>query len=367
MSKDDQTNAYINIPNNYKDDGQKTYHPKINETNKLIRLINDSIVDYRYHTKDKDTDADADVDANQNKNLSHKDSRHMIHDDRDNHNVSMNSKDSHNHNMEDIHDIFGLRNKVVAFFNGREWCVILFDFMLEHPILIYKHWSEKDQVYYDNSLFVCPITLRSMIYKGKVKVLDIKGYEIILLNEDTGDSFPISNPYTGHLDKEGNEKKIKSHVKRHEVKILEHRDIFAFESDPKYIIISKNKNNKKIIDMLHDTSKMDTDKDKDTDSNYYTNRVGFYGEILITSFHPKTLVYVVQYYSKTDKTYRHLLLIGSTIDENTVSGYKYKLSKVWKYTEENKETLIEKRAFIYPMLWYTVEKIELSNYDTHIL
>jgi hypothetical protein len=75
----------------------------------------------------------------------------------------------------------------------------------------------------------------------------------------------------------------------------------------------------------------------------------------------------VQYYSKTDKTYRHLLLIGSTIDENTVSGYKYKLSKVWKYTEENKETLIEKRAFIYPILWYTVEKIELSNYDTNIL
>jgi hypothetical protein len=251
------------------------------DIDKLIRSINDSIVDYRQH-EDSDN-----KDKKNKKNKKNKD--------------SYGSQDTHN--LYNSDNIFGLRNKVVAFFNGREWCVILLDFMLEHPIFIYKHWSEKDQVYYDNSLFVCPITLRSMIYKGKVKVIDIKGYEIILLNEDTGDSFPVSNPYTGHFDKEGKEKKIKSQVKRHEVKILEHRDIFAFESDPKYIIIhNKNKTNK-----------------IETQLDYYTNKVGFYGETIFTSFHPKTLIYVVQYYSKTDKTYRHLLLIGSTIDENTVS------------------------------------------------
>jgi len=291
------------------------------DTDTIVKNINDAIVDYRSLVEDIETKK-----SNSKKN------------------------DTENDNLDRIFSNFKLHDKVVAFYDGRQWNVISLDFMLRHPILIYKHWSDKDQVYYDNSLLVCPLTLRSMIYKGKIKVEGIKfDYELILLNEDTNDTFPISNPYTGHRDITGAEKKIKSQVKRLEVKILEHRDIFAFESDPKYLIIDTHKQDP-IINM-----------------SYLENRIGVYDEELITIYHPKSLVYVVQYYSDTDNAYRHMILISHQISKDNISGYKYRESRFWSYSEQNKDKLIEKRAFTYPILWYTIEKIKLSNIDTTVV
>jgi hypothetical protein len=258
-------------------------------------------------------------------------------------------KDNGENEMDRIFSYFKLHEKVVAFYDGREWNVISLNFMIRHPIVIYRHWSDKDQVYYDNSLVVCPLTLRSMIYKGRIRVEAIEDrYELILKNEETGDVFPISNPYTGHYDKSGAEKKIKSQVKRNEVKILEHRDIFAFDSDPKYVTL-------------------ESDVDPIIDEAYYDNKVGVYGEELTTVFHPKSLVYVVQYYSQSDNAYRHLILISSQMSKKNIVGYRYRHSRFWSYSEENKEKLIEKRAFTYPMLWHTIEKIKISNYETHVI
>lgn len=255
---------------------------------------------------------------------------------------------TNNLQIEDIYSNFRIRDNVVAFFNGREWNVIALDFMLKHPIFYYKHWSDKEMVYFDNSLFVCPITLRSMIYKGKIRVSKIIDYELILINTDTKDEFSISNPYTGHADLEGKEKKIKSQVKRHEVKIFEHRDMFAFESDPIYVVV-------------------DTDADYILNKEYYSNRLDIHGKMLSNSIHPKTLVYIVQYYSKTDNRYRHLVLMGSNANQDTIVGYKYRKSKVWEHVRDNKETMITKRAFIYPMLWYTIEKIGMLNFKIEVL
>lgn len=308
---------------------------------KLISVINERVVDYR----------DIAEEENVEKKLN---------------NTKKSKVDQAIEHMDEMYEKFGLHQKVVAFFNGRVWNVVQLDSMLKRPILVYKHWSDKDQVYYTNSLFVCPLTLRSMIYKGKVKVHSIKEYEITLLNEDTGDTFPISNPYTGRLDAEGKEKAIKSHVKRHEVKILEHRDIFAFDSDPTYVVLDDvvphlNKE-KHVVSIL-----MDSYDPNDPYLNYYTNRIGAYNETLSTTLHPKSLLYMVQYYSKSDGAYRHLVLISSNIDKHNVTGYKYKLSKVWKYTETNKDNLIEKRAFTYPILWFALEKLGIYNYDTQLL
>jgi hypothetical protein len=257
--------------------------------------------------------------------------------------------------MDKIYSNFKLYEKIVTFYDGREWNVISLDFMLKHPIMYYKHWSDKNGVYYDNSLLVCPITLRSMIYKGKIVVNSIEsdGHELILENMDTGDTFPISNPYTGHFGADGETRVIKSHVKRHEVKILEHRDIFAFDSDPRYIVIA------------------DKSSDKDTVVNleYYTDRldVGNNEKELVTTLHPKSLVYVVQYYSKTLSAYRHIILISPAINKEKVSGYEYRSARIWKYMEENKDKLIEKRAFTYPILWCAIDKIRMTNYETTIL
>lgn len=255
--------------------------------------------------------------------------------------------------IDRIYNNFKLKDKIVAFFDGRDWNVIRLDFMHSHPIVYYKYWSDKDNVYYDNSLLVCPITMRSMIYKGKIRISHLQNYELWIENTSTQDVFPISNPYTGHLDAEGKEKKIKSHVKRHEVKVMEHRDIFAFDSDPRYVSFTLYNGKTKSTNIL--------------DPRYYEDRFDMHRKTVDCILHPKTLVYVVQYYSKTDNAYRHMVLCGPDMNGENVTGYEYRSSRVWKYMEDNRDRLIEKRAFVYPMIWYAIEKVEMSNYDAIVL
>src|SRR5437773_278590 len=71
------------------------------------------------------------------------------------------------------------------------------------------------------------------------KYLKISDKVEYLLNTDTNDEFFMDSPYTGHYDPSGKEKKIKSHVKRHEVKILTLRDAFMFVLDPKFLVIRR--------------------------------------------------------------------------------------------------------------------------------
>lgn len=296
----------------------------VDESIRLTNLINERIFDYR------------DTEMQKDDNKKNKGGKKVLEIDR-------------------IYAHFKLHDRVVAFYDGREWNIISLNFMLKHPIMYYKHWSDKHSVYYENSLFVCPLTLRSMVYKGKVRVARIDdGYEVVLQNTETDDVFPISNPYTGHYDELGQQKTIKSHVKRHEVKLIEHRDIFAFDSDPTYVIA-------------------ETNDDYIIDADYYNNRSGVPGygydgqEQLSTTLHPKSLVYVVQYYSKTDNAYRHRVLISYVVNRDEVAGYEYRKSRVWKYTEENKDNLIEKKAFTYPMLWFAIDAVNLTNYTATVL
>src|SRR5437763_3361357 len=147
-------------------------------------------------------------------------------------------EDSYEIIIKDSYKYFNISDKVVCFYNGVDWNIILLDDMLAYPILYFDFWSEKDNTTYENSLVVCPITMRSMIYKGKIKIIDVINDRLFLTNLDTGDDFFMELPYTGHVDEHGNVKKIKSHVKRHEVKLLFLKDAFMYLTDPKFIIVN---------------------------------------------------------------------------------------------------------------------------------
>lgn len=241
---------------------------------------------------------------------------------------------------KDSYKYFKISDKVVCFFNGRDWTLILLDDMLSYPILYFDFWSEKDNVIYKNSLLVCPITLRSMIYKGRIRILDVINDRLYLLNTDTDDEFFMDSPYTGHYTDEGIEKKIKSHVKRHEVKILTLRDAFMFIIDPKYLVISKELKAKPIIY-----------------ERYYTNRLTHTGLPIHTAFHPKTIVYMVQYYSHNTKGYRYNVIVGRDINKETVTGYNYRLSGLWDFINRHMDEFAAKRAYIYPVFWFMIDKL----------
>ena len=150
----------------------------------------------------------------------------------------------------------------------------------------------------------------------------------------------MDSPYTGSYDEAGVEKKIKSHVKRHEVKLLTLRDTFMFLIDPKYIIIKKELKQRPII---YD--------------RYYANRLTYDGYSLHTSFHPKTIVYMVQYYSHSMKRYRYTIIIGRDINRDTVTGYSYRASGVWEFISKHMHEFSKKRAYIYPIFWFMIDRL----------
>jgi len=242
---------------------------------------------------------------------------------------------------KDSYKYFKISDKVVCFYNGIDWLIIQLDDMLAYPVLYFDFWSEKDDTTYVNSLLVCPITMRSMIYKGRIKVLDIINDRLYLLNTDTRDEFYMDSPFTGAYDESGIEKKIKSHVKRHEVKILTLRDAFMFLLDPKYIIINDT-------DLVYRPIIYD---------RYYTNKLNYDGLPLYTILHPKTIVYMVQYYSHSMKRYRYTVIVGRDINRDTVTGYSYRASGVWEFIMKHMHEFVKKKAYIYPIFWFMVDRL----------
>ena len=243
--------------------------------------------------------------------------------------------------VKDMYMHFKINDNMVCFFNGKEWNLILLKDMLVYPVLYFDFWHKKDNTIYKNSLVVCPITMRSMIYKGRIQITDIINDQLYLKNIDTNDVFLMDTPYTGKYDSLGKEKKIKSHVvKRHEAKILTLLNSFTILIDPKYIVLNK-------------------DKKKDTIINYdyYTNKYSYDNQPIYTSYHPKTIVYMIQYYSESKKKYIYTAIIGKDINKNVVSGYNYKKSGLWRFLSKNLELYIKKKFFIYPVFWFMVDKL----------
>lgn len=235
---------------------------------------------------------------------------------------------------------FNVNNNVVCFFNGIDWNIINLSDMLKYPVLYYDFWSEKFEKIFVNSLVVCPITMRSIIYKGKIEIIDVINDTLVLLNKDTNDEFLMDSPYTGKFDDNDKEKKIKSHIKRHEVKLHTLRDAYMYMVDPKYIIINKNEDVSYIIS-----------------EKYYTNRLTNEGEPIYTTLHPKTIVYIVQYWSYTDKKYKFSVIVGKDINKDFVTGYGYNQSGIWNYLNRYKHKFIDMKAYIYPIFWFMVEKL----------
>jgi hypothetical protein len=229
-----------------------------------------------------------------------------------------------------------LKNIVVCFYNGIHWNVIDMNVMLSYPILYFDFYSLKYEKYFTNSLLVCPLTLRSIIYKGHIKIVDIINDNLKLKNLDTGDEFMMDSPFTGSHDKDGKEKSIKSQIKRYQVIISNLRDIFSMTSDPKYI----NVNNK---------------IDKILGNKYYCNKVDIDNNNINTLYHPKTLSYIIQYHE--NNKYNYLVIPPSNINSEKKSGYKYKKSDFLNFFKENEEKHKELKAYIYPILWFYIPKL----------
>ena len=71
-------------------------------------------------------------------------------------------------------------------------------------------------------------------------------------------------------------------------------------------------------------------------------------------YHPKTLVYILQFYTDNLKT--NILLLGNDIKKSKISGYNLVKSGLTKYLNKRNEKIIDKNGFSIPILLYIAEK-----------
>jgi hypothetical protein len=183
----------------------------------------------------------------------------------------------------------------------------------------------------DVTLIVNPLTLASCIYYGHVTIIDIDKDtgQLLLKRSPEEPSFKLGETilYIG---------KSQLNIKTIQCKIMVLRDIFMFDSDPVYI---KIKNPQHIIPKA-----------------YMENKQDMHNNIIHETYHPKTLVYVIGYTSTSGKR-KHTIIIGRGANSKTPTGFNFKNSKFSTYIKVYADKLEEMQSYIYPMFWFSANKI----------
>lgn len=231
------------------------------------------------------------------------------------------------HSMEQYN--LKLDDHVVLYNNGHQWKIVPLKISLAYPI-IYDIYSYEDEQY-DVTIVVCPITLQSVMFKGKFKFFKYEGYKMILIEDN--DIMPID------LNYKINDKFVIQENKRIEVKISTLRN--AIISAPDAVFMKCNRLPKPIIN-----------------PEYYNNHKNIYNYPLQPgNIHPKTLVFVVRYgISKTDSE-KYVILLGHDSNKTEPTGYDIKKSKLIDHLIKYRSKIIKKDGYIMPILWYTAKEI----------
>jgi hypothetical protein len=225
-----------------------------------------------------------------------------------------------------------LSDPVACFNNQKDWVLIDLKQFLKTPVIWTTYYSDEKPI--DVSIIVCPRTLRSVIYEGKLTPIYYKNEDLILENKDKN-IISIDSNIT--VDK-NSEIEIN---KRYHLTIQTLRNSLVDYYDIKYL---HSKSNDKYI----------------INKNYINNRLDEFDQeipkINEIEIHPKTLVHIIQYLSDKGER-KNTIIIGSDAINTENLGYDNKKSGFDKYLNEYEEKIIEKDSFIIPILYYKAVKI----------
>lgn len=235
-------------------------------------------------------------------------------------------------NGEDLN--LNLIDNMVIYNNGVSWRIIPLNIMLRYSILYDYYYIENKK--YLVSLIVCPISLRSVLLKGKFVFKQYNETQLILQESETHNILPID------LNSKIDDNFIVSKTKRSEVKILTLKNALLLIRDFIYISVNKNK----IKKHMHKI--------------YYSNLLDNNNNKIISEFHPKTLVYVVHYKSFKTKKDKYSIIIGKDISKTKVTGYDILKSGVSDYLNNYQQKIINREGYTYPCLLY----VALNEYKT---
>ncbi|AYV78475.1 MAG: hypothetical protein Edafosvirus14_22 [Edafosvirus sp.] len=231
-----------------------------------------------------------------------------------------------------------LKDKVLIYFNGINWKIIPIDFLLKYP-LVYDIITETDsegKIVHNIPVTVsfCPLTFVSVVYEGTYTPSEYLLNNCLVIKNKTNELLPIitgmkqSNPETSD----------KIHVRRWEADIKLFRNALSDYPDAQYLVTSGHTNNNAPI----------------VDNEYINNNEIMYDNItnnIASCFHPKTLVYLIEYKSQQNKN-KYTIIVGKDANTKNVSGYDTAKSGLTPYLENIEGNLRDKVGFILPVFWY---------------
>lgn len=220
-----------------------------------------------------------------------------------------------------------LNNKVLCFNNLNEWIIIELEQFLKTPIIWTKIFQDNKAL--DASIVVCPRTLRSSVFEGKLIFSQYDGERLILEKEDKT-LVPIDLNISIDINSELEPNK------RYQIYIQTLRNALVDYYDIKYLH-PKDKKDKYIINKKY-LSNLLNEYDKEIDYNKLT-------------YHPKTLVHIIQYTSKSGER-KISIIIGKDSNNIDIKGYDNKKSGYDDYLLKFSDDIIKKECFIMPILYY---------------
>ncbi len=224
---------------------------------------------------------------------------------------------------------------IVLTFNYKgDWIVMPLSSLVKYPIIYF--YDEELKEY--GSIVCCLLTLRTMYVHEKVRWI---GYEDVeaRFNNEAGETMGFETK----LDKNG-EKYIE--FKRSQTKIQNLRSALIEYGDLKYLKLNIPENKSNLIPLSYYSNLIDY-KEEEIDLKKYK-----------LDFHPKTLCLLIQYHSNSSSNgIKTSIIICKNANKTNSNGYEPKKEGLDEYLSSSTEKLIEKKAFIMNILYYTAKLI----------
>jgi len=219
-----------------------------------------------------------------------------------------------------------LNDIIISYYAGTYWKIVPLRISVSYP-LIHDIYEDTNNTY-DITIIVCPVTLRSVVLKGYYSFEKYIDNRMILKN-DKQDIMPIDLGFKITKDN------MVIHNKRLSVLIRTFRSSLMYLPDAQYMHLKKKL--RKLVSTILPISYYTNYQNKDDTPIKYDN------------YHPKTLVYIMQYINN-DKIE---IIIGKNARPDKITGYDTKKSGLDDYFEQNDETIIEQKGYYISSLLYT--------------
>jgi hypothetical protein len=218
-----------------------------------------------------------------------------------------------------------LRDKIVAYFNGKNWCVVPLSLFLKYPIL-YDYYYENNEKK-DITVVVCPFTLVACSFEAKLYPTEFTKHGILVLKD-------IHDNYINLIDFNSTDKTV---YKKREVELKVYRNVITQYNDPFFLILNKNFIAKPKLDIIRVNNK----------------------NLSKTQIYPLSLVHLLIYKSKNTDNHddKFTVIIGHNIKKTKVTGFNYQKTFINEYIEEHEQEIFDRSGFIYPILYSAVANL----------